>query len=63
MTEKLGVSEKEPAFGQKTPTTNGKYSINSESFFKYDEGGRRGHSKNLFKTRTIILDIKNFIQQ
>ena len=33
MTEKLGVSEKEPAFGQKTPTTNGKYSINSESFF------------------------------
>ena len=28
---------------------NGKYSINSESFFEYDEGGRRGHSKKLFK--------------
>jgi len=28
---------------------NGKYGINSESFLEFDEGGRRGHSKKLFK--------------
>jgi len=33
--------------------------INSESFFEYDEGGRKGHSKKLFKKRTR-LDVKNF---
>ena len=38
---------------------NGKYRINSESFFKYDEGGRRGHSKKLFKKRTR-LDVKKY---
>jgi len=38
---------------------NGKYSIKSESFFEYDEGGRRGHSKKLFKKRTT-LDVKKF---
>ena len=38
---------------------NGKYSINSESFFEYDEGGRRGHSKKLFKKRTR-LDVKKY---
>jgi len=27
-------------------------------FFEYDEGGRRGHSKKLFKKRTR-LDVKN----
>ena len=37
---------------------NGKYSINSV-FFEYDEGGRRGHSKKLFKKWTR-LDVKNF---
>ena len=38
---------------------NGKYSINSESFFEYNEGGRSGHSKKLFKKRTR-LDVKKF---
>jgi len=33
---------------------------NSESFFEYDEGGRRGHSKKLFKKRTS-LDVKKFL--
>ena len=28
---------------------NGKYSINSESFFEYDEGGKRGHLGNYLK--------------
>jgi len=36
---------------------NGKYSMNSRVFFEYDEGGRRGHSKKLFKKRTR-LDVK-----
>jgi len=38
---------------------NGKYSINSESFFEYDVGRRRGHSKKLFKKR-IRLDVKKY---
>ena len=28
---------------------NGKYSINSESFFEYNKVGKREHSKKLFK--------------
>jgi len=38
---------------------NCKYSINSESFFEFDEGGRRGHSKKLFKKR-FRLDARKF---
>jgi len=39
-----------------------KYSIDSESFFEYDKGGRRGHAKKLFKKSTR-LDVNIFIQQ
>jgi len=31
---------------------NGKYSINSESFFEFDEGGRRGYWDTC---RTMVL--------
>jgi len=33
--------------------------LNTELFFDYDQSGRRGHSKKLFKRRSI-LDIRKF---
>ena len=33
--------------------------VSIQSLFEYDEGGRRGHSKKLFKKRTR-LDVKKF---
>ena len=32
---------------------NGNYSIDSEKFFEFDDGNRRGHSKKLFKRRGL----------
>ena len=39
---------------------NSKYSIDSEKFFEFDAGNRRGHSKKLFKTRSR-LNLKKFV--
>jgi len=33
---------------------NGKYSIDSEKFFEFDDSNRRGHSKKLFKRRSRL---------
>jgi len=38
---------------------NGIYNVNTELFFDYDQSGRRGHSKKLFKRRSR-LDIRKF---
>jgi len=38
---------------------NGYYNINRELFFMYDEGGRRGQSKKLYK-RCSRLDVRKF---
>ena len=34
---------------------NGKYSIDSEKFFEFDDDNRRGHSKQLFKRSRLNL--------
>jgi len=39
---------------------SGMYDIRQELFFDFDEGGRRGHSKKLFKRRSR-LDIIKFV--
>jgi len=36
---------------------NGRYAIDTDVFFNYDKGKRRGHSKKLFKRRSR-LDIR-----
>jgi len=38
---------------------NGIYNVKTELFFDYDQSGRRGHSKKLFKRRSR-LDIRKF---
>ena len=38
---------------------NGIYNVKTELFFDYDQSGRRGHSKKLFKRRSK-LDIRKF---
>jgi len=39
--------------------TNGIYNVKTELFFYYDQSGRRGHSKKLFKRRSM-LHIRKF---
>ena len=39
---------------------NGNYDIDTDIFFELDEGGRRGHSKKLFKRR-CRLDVRKFV--
>ena len=39
---------------------NGKYSIDSEKLFEFDDGNRRGHSKKLFKRRSR-LNLRKFV--
>ena len=39
---------------------NGKYSIDSEKFFEFDDSNRRGHSKKLFKRRNR-LNLRKFV--
>ena len=34
---------------------NGKYSTDSEKFFEFDDGNRRGHSKKLFARSRLNL--------
>jgi len=36
------------------------FTNDADLFFKYDEGGRRGHSKKLFKRRSR-LDIRKYV--
>jgi len=40
--------------------TNGYYDITSDTFFKSDDAGRRGHNKKLFKRRSR-LDIRKYV--
>jgi len=39
---------------------NGYYDVTSDLFFTFDDAGRRGHSKKLFKRRSI-LDIRKHV--
>ena len=39
---------------------NSKYSIDSEKFFEFDDGNRRGHSNKLFKRRSR-LNLRKFV--
>ena len=39
---------------------NNNYNINSAVFFDFDDSGRRGHSKKLFKKR-FRLDVKKYV--
>jgi len=39
---------------------NGHYDITSDTFFEFDDGGRRRHSKKLFKRRSR-LDIRKYV--
>ena len=39
---------------------SGCYNVNAEVFFEFDEGGRRGHPRKLFKHRSQ-LDIRKFV--
>ena len=38
---------------------NGYYNIDASIFFQFDEGGRRGHSKKLYKS--LILDTRKYV--
>ena len=38
----------------------GNYSIDSEIFFEFDDGNRRGHSKKLFQRRSR-LNLRKFV--
>ena len=39
---------------------HGKYSIDSDKFFEFDDGNRRGHSKKLFQ-RWSRLNLRKFV--
>jgi len=39
---------------------NKHYDITSDTFFEFDDGGRRGHSKKSFKRR-CTLDIRKYV--
>jgi len=39
---------------------NGCYNLQSDLFFTYDEGQRRGHSKKLYRKRSR-LDLRKYI--
>ena len=39
--------------------TSGMYDISKEEFFKFDDGGRRGHSKKLFE-KGCRLDVRKY---
>jgi len=39
---------------------NGYYNIDASLFFQFDEGGRRGHSKKLYK-RCSRLDTRKYV--
>ena len=41
---------------------NGKYSIKSESLFEYNEGGRRGHSKELLSVPLLYHSMGQIIK-
>jgi len=39
---------------------NRSYTVDADTFFEYDKGNRRGHSKKLFKRRSR-LDIRKYV--
>jgi len=41
---------------------NGSYTVDADTFFEYDKGNRRGHSKKLLKRRSRV-DIRKYVFQ